>query len=98
MDLLPLTIMDFHNLGSPSFIFVATQPGLGQFHRALSTSFGAWNTNFGAPNIKIGFPNAKIQFSFSFTNFGVLNTKIGTLNINFELLNNPNYLFRLGLI
>ena len=49
----------------------------GQFHKVLSTSFGACNTHFGAPNTKNSVPYTKIQFSISWMNFGVLNTKVG---------------------
>ena len=38
---------------------------LGQFHKALSTDFGAWNTNLGAPSTKIGALNTNIPFSIS---------------------------------
>ena len=40
-----------------------------QFHKTLSTSFGAWNTNFGTPNTKIGVPDPIIQFSISLNKF-----------------------------
>ena len=71
----------------------------GQFHKALSTTFGAWNSNFGAPNTKNGVSNTKCNFQFHEQilvfltpklelKMSILNTKISCQNT--ECINSEN--------